>query len=288
MKKHKVLVFFNDMLVFILGGIIYSLAVLLFLSGNKISPGGITGIATILNYLFEVPVGTAVLLLNLPLLILGFLKLGGIFVMKTAVATVVMSVTLDITAAYLPVLELDIMLSAVFGGLLMGLGIVLFMLRGATTGGSDIVATLINRKFPHLTVGRLILMADVAVIAASAAVYKNLEGALYAIIAIYASSRVVDALLYGGDRGKIIYVITERPDALANSIMSLIGRGVTLLDAVGAYTGTSRKMLMCTVRNNEASAVCRLAAEHDKKAFIIVGEAGTVLGEGFKSENSNR
>lgn len=285
MKKRKALVFLTDLLFYALGGAIYSLAVLLFLSGNKISPGGITGIATALNYLFDLPVGLTVFLLNLPLLILGFLKLGGIFIAKTAVATVVMSAMLDLTAAFLPTLQLDMMLSSLFGGLLMGLGIGLFMLRGATTGGSDIVATLINRKFPHLTVGRLMLAADAAVIAASSVVYRNFEGALYAIIAIYVSSRVMDALLYGGDRGKIIYVITEHPTELADSIMSLLGRGVTLLDAVGAYTGTQRKMLMCTVRNNEASAVCRLASEHDKGAFIIVGEAGVVLGEGFKTES---
>ena len=127
------------------------------------------------------------------------------------------------------------------------------------------------------------LAADAAVVGLSALVYKNMESALYAVIAIYASSRVMDLILYGADRGKIIYVITDNAKELSDSIMSLINRGVTLLDVTGAYTGTKRQMLMCTVRRHEVAAVCRLATSCDKNAFIIVGEAGEVLGEGFKT-----
>ena len=282
MKRKQLFSFLIDLLFYIAGGIIYSVAVLLFLTENEISPGGLTGIATILNYLFSLPIGTVVFILNIPLLAAGFIKFGGIFIAKTAVATAVMSLTLDISGLFMPKMKIDPILAALFGGLLMGLGISLFMLRGATTGGSDIVAKLINRKFPHLTVGRLMLAADAAVVGLSALVYRNVESALYAVIAIYASSRVMDLILYGADRGKIIYVITDNAKELSDSIMSLINRGVTLLDVTGAYTGTKRQMLMCTVRRNEVAAVCRLATSCDKNAFIIVGEAGEVLGEGFK------
>lgn len=282
MKRKQLFSFLVDLLFYIAGGIIYSVAVLLFLTENEISPGGLTGIATILNYLFSLPIGTVVFILNIPLLAAGFIKFGGIFIAKTAVATAVMSLTLDISGLFMPKMKIDPILAALFGGLLMGLGISLFMLRGATTGGTDIIAKLINRKFPHLTVGRLMLAADAAVVGLSALVYKNIESALYAVIAIYASSRVMDLILYGADRGKIIYVITDNAKELSDSIMSLINRGVTLLDVTGAYTGTKRQMLMCTVRRHEVAAVCRLATSCDKNAFIIVGEAGEVLGEGFK------
>ena len=282
MKRKQLFSFLVDLLFYIAGGIIYSVAVLLFLTENEISPGGLTGIATILNYLFSLPIGTVVFILNIPLLAAGFIKFGGIFIAKTAVATAVMSLTLDISGLFMPKMKIDPILAALFGGLLMGLGISLFMLRGATTGGTDIIAKLINRKFPHLTVGRLMLAADAAVVGLSALVYKNMESALYAVIAIYASSRVMDLILYGADRGKIIYVITDNAKELSDSIMSLINRGVTLLDVTGAYTGTKRQMLMCTVRRHEVAAVCRLATSCDKNAFIIVGEAGEVLGEGFK------
>ncbi len=282
MKRKQLFSFLVDLLFYIAGGIIYSVAVLLFLTENEISPGGLTGIATILNYLFSLPIGTVVFILNIPLLAAGFIKFGGVFIAKTAVATAVMSLTLDISGLFIPKMKIDPILAALFGGLLMGLGISLFMLRGATTGGTDIIAKLINRKFPHLTVGRLMLAADAAVVGLSALVYKNIESALYAVIAIYASSRVMDLILYGADRGKIIYVITDNAKELSDSIMSLINRGVTLLDVTGAYTGTKRQMLMCTVRRHEVAAVCRLATNCDKNAFIIVGEAGEVLGEGFK------
>ena len=282
MKRKQLFSFLVDLLFYIAGGIIYSVAVLLFLTENEISPGGLTGIATILNYLFSLPIGTVVFILNIPLLAAGFIKFGGVFIAKTAVATAVMSLTLDISGLFMPKMKIDPILAALFGGLLMGLGISLFMLRGATTGGTDIIAKLINRKFPHLTVGRLMLAADAAVVGLSALVYKNIESALYAVIAIYASSRVMDLMLYGADRGKIIYVITDNAKELSDSIMSLINRGVTLLDVTGAYTGTKRQMLMCTVRRHEVAAVCRLATSCDKNAFIIVGEAGEVLGEGFK------
>lgn len=283
MKRKQLFSFLVDLLFYIAGGMIYSVAVLLFLTENEISPGGLTGIATILNYLFSLPIGTVVFILNIPLLAAGFIKFGGIFIAKTAVATAVMSLTLDISGLFMPKMKIDPILAALFGGLLMGLGISLFMLRGATTGGTDIIAKLINRKFPHLTVGRLMLAADAAVVGLSALVYKNIESALYAVIAIYASSRVMDLILYGADRGKIIYVITDNAKELSDSIMSLINRGVTLLDVTGAYTGTKRQMLMCTVRRHEVAAVCRLATSCDKNAFIIVGEAGEVLGEGFKT-----
>ncbi len=283
MKRKQLFSFLVDLLFYIAGGMIYSVAVLLFLTENEISPGGLTGIATILNYLFSLPIGTVVFILNIPLLAAGFIKFGGVFIAKTAVATAVMSLTLDISGLFMPKMKIDPILAALFGGLLMGLGISLFMLRGATTGGTDIIAKLINRKFPHLTVGRLMLAADAAVVGLSALVYKNMESALYAVIAIYASSRVMDLILYGADRGKIIYVITDNAKELSDSIMSLINRGVTLLDVTGAYTGTKRQMLMCTVRRHEVAAVCRLATSCDKNAFIIVGEAGEVLGEGFKT-----
>ena len=170
MRRKRIFTFLTDILFYIAGGFIYSIAVLLFLSENGISPGGLTGIATILNYLFSLPIGAVVFVLNIPLLAAAFIKFGGIFIAKTAVATAIMSLMLDISGLFLPTIKIDPILAALFGGLLMGLGISLFMLRGATTGGTDIIAKLINRRFPHLTVGRLMLAADAAVVAATALV----------------------------------------------------------------------------------------------------------------------
>ena len=176
--RKKLFAWAADAALFIIGGAIYAVAVILFLSGNEISPGGLTGISTMLNYLYGLPVGTVVFILNIPILVIGFIKFGGIFIVKTAVSTVVISITLDIAEELLPELKINPVLAAVFGGLLMGLSISMFMLRGSTTGGVDIIAMLINRRFPHLTVGRLMLASDAFIVAFSALVYKNIESAL--------------------------------------------------------------------------------------------------------------
>lgn len=283
LNKKSGAVLVTDLLSFIAGGVIYSVAVLLFLSANEISPGGLTGIATVLNYLFMLPIGTMMFLLNIPILIIGFIKFGGIFILKTTVSTVIISIILDVAEAVLPTVAIDPILAAVFGGLLMGIGISIFMLRGATTGGVDIIAKLINRRFPHMTVGRLMLLADAVVVALSAFAYKNIESALYSVIALYASSRVIDMMLYGADKGKIVYIITEKSAEMSREIMSLVKRGITVIGVTGAYTGRPLNMLMCTVRRNEVSAVCRLARENDKNSFIVIAEAGEILGQGFKA-----
>lgn len=279
MKTKQIII---DFIYYIIGGGIYSVAVIMFLSANEISPGGITGIATILNYLFSLPIGTVVFVLNIPLLVVGFLKFGKHFIIKTALATVIVSVILDIFKVFLRGVQIDLILASVFGGILMGLGISIIMLRGATTGGVDIVAKLINRRFPHISVGKIMLLVDAVVVALSALVYKNTQSALYSVVSLYTSSRVMDLMLYGADKGKIVYIITDNTQDIVSRIMEEIKRGVTIIDVVGGYSNQSKKMIMCTVRRNEVHLVYETARRCDNNAFIVVAEAGEILGEGFK------
>lgn len=279
MKTKQIII---DFIYYIIGGGIYSVAVIMFLSANEISPGGITGIATILNYLFSLPIGTVVFVLNIPLLVVGFLKFGKHFIIKTALATVIVSVILDIFKVFLRGVQIDLILASVFGGILMGLGISIIMLRGATTGGVDIVAKLINRRFPHISVGKIMLLVDAVVVALSALVYKNTQSALYSVVSLYTSSRVMDLMLYGADKGKIVYIITDNTQDIESRIMEEIKRGVTIIDVVGGYSNQSKKMIMCTVRRNEVHLVYETARRCDNNAFIVVAEAGEILGEGFK------
>ena len=280
--EKKVYKFFEDILVYILGGFIYSAAVTMLISPNEISPGGFTGIATVLQYLFGLPTGAMLFALNIPVLIMGFISFGGIFIFKTAAATVIMSLTLEICEAVLPVFKVDEILACVFGGILMGLGLSLIMLKGATSGGVDIIAKFINRRYPHLTVGRLILFSDALVVAVTAIVYKNIESALYSVVSLYASSKIVDVMLYGSDKGKIIYIITNKAKEISNEIISVLQRGVTEINVVGSFTGKERKMLMCTVRRQEVSLVLNITRNLDNDSFIVVGEAGEIFGQGFK------
>ena len=168
----------KDIIWYFIGSFIYSAAVTMFVSPNEISPGGLTGIATALNYLFSLPAGIVLFILNIPILILGFLKFGGVFIFKTAIATALVSFSLTITD------NIDKILAAVFGGILMGLGLSIVIRRGATTGGIDIIAKLINMKFRHFTVGRLILIMDGIIIAVAAVAYKNVESVLYSVISM--------------------------------------------------------------------------------------------------------
>ncbi len=255
----------------------------MFITANEISPGGFTGIATLINYLFSLPSGIILLLLNIPVLILGFLKFGGIFIVKTAIATGIVSFALTVTDAILPSFHIDKILASLFGGILMGLGLSLILLRGATTGGVDILAKLINRRFRHLTVGRVILIMDAAVVALAAFVYGNIESALYSSVSLYASSVIMDKMLYGGDKGKLIYIVSLKYKEICKEINSTLKRGVTVLSAKGGYTDEERQLLLCVVRIHEVSAVYSILDKIDKSAFIIVADAGEIVGEGFKA-----
>ena len=272
-----------DIIWFFIGAFIYSSAVTMFITSNEISPGGFTGIATLINYLFSLPSGIVLLLLNIPVLILGFLKFGGIFIVKTAMATSIVSFALTVTDAILPSFHIDKILASIFGGILMGLGLSLILLRGATTGGVDILAKLINRRFRHLTVGRVILIMDAAVVALSAIIYGNIETALYSSVSLYASSVIMDKMLYGGDKGKLIYIVSLKYKEICKEINSTLKRGVTVLSARGGYTDEERQLLLCVVRVHEVSAVYSILDKIDKSAFIIVADAGEIVGEGFKA-----
>ncbi len=281
-KTFKILV---DILFFVAGAAIYSVAVNMFLSPSGISPGGFTGIATIINFLTKIPTGVMLFVFNIPVLILGYVKMGGMFILKTSFVTALVSFALDVSSRLLPPLKTDGILAAMFGGILMGLGLSLVLLRGATTGGIDIIAKLVNRKYRHLSVGKIILIADGVVIALNAIVYKNAGSALYSIVAMYAATRMMDILLYGADKGKIIYIITKYPADVCREINNTVGRGVTRLSVVGGYTGETRTMLMCVVRIHEAAAVHDAVRRYDAGAFIVVSDAGEIIGEGFKLQS---
>ena len=283
MKKSTSKIIF-DIFYFIVGTGIYSVAVNVFLSPNQISPGGFTGVAAVVNHLTKIPTGTMLFIFNIPILVLGYIKMGGIFILKTSFVTALVSLGLDIIDKILPPLKTDGTLASMFGGILMGLGFSLILLRGATTGGIDIIAKLINKKHRHLSVGKIILMADGVVIVLNALVYRNAESALYSVVAMYAATRMIDILLYGADKGKIIYIITNAPDDICRAITATIGRGVTKISVVGGYTGECREMLMCVLRVHEVAAVHDVVTKKDPRAFVVVSDAGEIIGEGFKTQ----
>lgn len=280
MKKIK------DYFIISAGGVIYALSVVMFTSPNNIAPGGLTGIATVLNYLFSAPIGTLILIMNVPLFIIGAKAIGRHFLGKSILGTVVVSLAIDILMPFVPAYKGDMMLACIFGGILNGLGLALIFARGGTTGGTDIIATLIHRKNPHISMGYIILASDALIITFAALIYGSIEAALYAVIAIFVSTKLIDVIIYGTSRnnGKMMFIITKKHKEILPQLLNEISRGVTVLDAKGGYSGNSIKLLVCALRPQQVFKANEIATKADPNAFIIVTTAGTINGLGFVND----
>ncbi len=287
--KNKFMTTLIDYVVMFVGAVIYAASVNTFTSPNDIAPGGLTGIATMLNHLFSLPIGIMILVLNIPLFIWGAVENGKKFLTKTIIATVFVSVIIDVMAPFSYKYEGDTLLAALFGGLLSGIGLAIIFFRGGTTGGTDIIARNIHKHFPHVSMGTVILAADAVIFVAAAIVYQSIESALYAVITIFVSTKVIDTVIYGvaHDNGKLMFIITDKYEELSQAIIEQVGRGVTQLDAHGAYNNDNKKVLMCAVRPSQVHKTKVLVNSVDENAFIVVTTANAISGNGFaSSENS--
>jgi len=281
MKKKKIFSLLLDGGSFILGGAVYGLALNMFMAPNNIAPGGFSGVSTLLHYLFGTPIGVMIMVLNLPLFIWAIVRLGWQFTAKTIGATLGLSLMIDLMALFVTPYQGNTLLAALYGGVLSGTGLSLFFMRGATTGGSDLLAKMIQGKFRHLSMGNLILLVDIVIIAAAVVVYRNIENGLYAMVTIFVSTKVIDALLYGLNTGRLMFIVTQRADEIKSVVMERVSRGVTEISAKGAYTGSQSPMLMCAVKRSEVFKIRDIVKEADPKAFIIISEANEIIGEGF-------
>ncbi len=278
-----------DFLFFLAGSMIDAVAINVFTAPNHIAPGGVTGIGTMLNYLFQTPIGVVNMLINIPIVIWAILEIGYKLVAKSIAAIIIFSVAIDTMGLFLPVYDGNPLLAAIFGGALEGIGLALVFMRGSTTGGTDMIARLLGRRFRHLSMGKLMLAVDLVIIAASALVYQQLESALYAIIAIFVSTRIIDTLLYGTDagNGKMYFIISKKNEEIKQKILEQIDRGVTVIPIEGGYSGQEGAMLFCAVRRYEVAKINDIIHTTDRDAFVIVGEAGEITGEGFRAAQSD-
>jgi len=282
MTKEKALGLLKNNGIWLVGCILYSIGVNSFSVPNEIAQSGVTGVAVMLNYLFDFPVGTANLVLNIPLLILMWIYLGRQLVARTLWVTVVLSTALDALALVgVPQYTGDKLLAAIFCGLFQGAGLGMIMITGATSGGTDIVARLVHKKFRHITVGNVVLAADAVVVTAGMLVFRSIESGLYAIIIIYVSTKVIDTMIYGTGNGKMLMIVTDKADAVSKAIVSSSPRGVSIVPAKGAYTGDDKNVLICVARKHEVSGILNTVKEVDDKTFTIISEANEILGKGF-------
>ena len=267
----------------VLGSLVGAVAYPMFLTPTHIAPGGLTGLATVINYLFPMlPVGITSLALNVPLFLVGYRSMGKIFAFRSLVATVLFSLLIDVVPA--PVGTTDPLLASLFGGVLLGVGLGLILRGGATTGGSDMVARMVHKRYQHVTVGAFLFFIDCCVVLL-AGVIINLEHALYAFVSIFVSSKLIDVVLDGFTREKACYVISDQNEAMKQRIMDELDRGVTMLSARGGYSGQERPVLLCVLSAQEVGRLKAIVKDADERAFIFISDAHEVLGEGFRNLN---
>lgn len=281
-----------------LGVILTSLSINIFLVPFKIAPGGVSGAATVIYYMSggKFPVGITMLILNVPLFLLGIKYIGKRFIIKTLYATIMLSVIIDVSEplttrfleSYLTQFQNnanipDLLLYSIFGGFIMGAGLGMVFRSGATTGGTDLAARIVNHFIPNLTMGQLMLIIDGGVVVFASIAFSSVLLGLYAIVTLYVSSKVVDAILEGVNFAKVVFIISEKSEEIAQRILTDLDRGVTALHGKGLYTGNEKEVLLCVIQRGQLPALKEIAQKIDEKAFIILTDIREVLGEGFKT-----
>lgn len=267
--------------------VLYSVAVSLFLDPNALAPGGVTGIAIILNRITGLETGTLVMLINLPIIAVGTWKFGLRFILSTMYCTVLTSVLINLLAP-IGAVTADPFLAALAGGALMAVGIGLVFKAGATTGGTDIIVKLLRLKFPYLKTGILFFITDTLIVAASAFVFQNVDVALYAGLVVLINSLLLDVVLYGRDGAKLIFIISDLPEAITRRLLEELDIGVTYVSGSGAYSGRDKKVIMCVMKKRLSPRAEAIVREEDPEAFMIVTGATEIFGEGYKSIYSER
>ena len=288
MTKHTLSRMVRDYAWIALGSVLYSLSFDWFYVPNQIGFGGLTALGMILNHLSPaIPIGTVVLVLNIPLFLLGWKFLGGGTLVSSLFAMAATSVLVDLFAAMYPFPAMDPMLASIFGGVSLGISLGMIFSKGATTGGTDLIARLLKLPFAWLPMGKLLLVVDLSMLLAVSITFRSLESAMYGIIALYISTMVMDGMLYGMDKSKVAYIVTARPRPMAEEIDKQLDRGTTFLHGEGSFSGEDRLVLMCAFKQRQIVPLKALVHEMDPDAFIIVCDAHEVLGQGFRRYQKN-
>ena len=249
----------------------------------QVAPGGAIGVALLINHLTNLPIGMLTMATNIPLLILAWFYLSRRFAVTTAVTTALSSAVLDLAVAPVcPVYIGDRFLCSLYGGVVIGVGMALIFLAGTTTGGSDILGYLLQKKRPQMSIGRALLLVDGVVLVISIFVFGNVDAALFGLVTLFAQTKVIDSIIYGGEVSTMATVITKRPEEIAHRVIVDLDRSATLLKAQGAYSKEDTTMLLCTVRKSQFPRLKRIIYETDPDAFMMATETSEVLGFGFK------
>lgn len=265
-----------------LAAILYAVGVSLFLDPNNLASGGITGIAIILNRITGLETGTLYLILNIPIVLLGLWKFGWKFMISTAYAILLTSAFTNLLAGY-TVITTEPLLAAVAGSVFLAVGIGLIFKAGATTGGTDILIKILRLRYKHVKTGRLFFITDFFIVTISGLLFRDFNIAMYAMIAVVITGKVLDLVLYGADEAKLTYIISEKPEQITGRLLDEIDSGVTYLKGIGGYSNEAKRVIMIVTKKQQAPRVEEVVKEEDAGAFMIVTNANEIYGEGYKS-----
>ena len=269
-----------DYVMITVASFVYAVSVSLFLDPNSLAPGGITGVAIILNRLFGIETGTWMLLINIPILLIGIWKFGLRFILSTIYCTAMTSLFTNLLTP-VGAVTTDPLLASLTGSALMAVSMGWVFKAGSTTGGTDIIIKLLRLKFPYLKTGALFFLTDVVIVIASAFVFRNIDKALYAGIVVIITSVVLDVVLYGRDEAKLIYIISDHAEKIAGRLLEELDIGVTYVQGSGAYSGKEKSVIMCAMKKNISPKAEEIVKEEDPLAFMIVTSATEIFGEGY-------
>ncbi len=267
-------------LIILLGVVLVSFGIGMFCIPNKIVGGGVSGISTILFYLLKIPAGLSYFLINVFFLIFGLKKLSKGFIVRTILCSGLMSVLIDMFSKFPPITN-DVILASLFGGVIYGLGIGLTLIFDSSTGGTDILGRIIQCTYPHIQIGKILMIIDLVIIAFSFVVFGEIDLSLYGILSLYISTTAIDVLVHRLNVSKLVFVISDDGEKIARKLIDGSTRGVTIIEAVGAYTMEKKHMLVCAMKENEMPEFQRKVTEVDKDAFIVASESQKIFGKGF-------
>lgn len=270
-----------DILVCIIGSALVGTALSVFTIPNEIAPGGISGLSTALAYVLGVRVSVLSLVLNIPIMLAAYRLLGKRSFFYTLLSTALLSGFIEL-ASFLPVYTGNILIAAVYGGVLTGIGIGILFLRNITTGGTDLIALMLHKAFPNVPNGTILAVIDGIVVLIAVLVFRKIEVALTSVLTIYFSSKVIDLIAQGVDYAKVIYIVTDKGKELSAVLNSSTDRGNTVIKAFGGYTGAEKQLVITVTRRNVLAQTLRLIHATDPAAFTFVTDSTEVHGEGFK------
>lgn len=280
-SKKRIKIFFTEIIETIVGAIIMAIATSLILLPNQLSSGGFAGIATIFYYFLNIPMGTTILSINIPLFIFAAYKLGKGFVIRSFIGTVTFSFSIDILDKLQPLTQ-DRFLACIYGGIIIGLGTAIILKANSSTGGSDLISMLVKKYNPNIRTGNVIIIVDVIIVGLNVLLFKEIEIGLYSAIAIYLMGKMIDIIFEGIYFTKLLIIISKRNEEIAEVIGEKIGRGTTGLYGKGMYKDEQKLVLLCAASRGDVVRVKQTAKKIDPESFIIIANAREVVGLGFK------